>query len=189
MGEFDLNLSTRPFPAYRLINLILLVAFIAVAAVSAWQVYGFMHYSGLSAGIRQQEQDARIEAEELTRRRSQLETQMSTPAAAARLSEIGYLNKLISRKAFSWTQVFATLEKLTPPNVRLASIRPEFADNGPIVMRMNVRGQNIAAVSEFIDALEKSDAFEGVVVSVEQKQEADVDITISVNYFPEKASQ
>jgi hypothetical protein len=42
MGEYHLNLSTKPFPAYRIVNVMLLTIFVALAGVSASQAYGFL---------------------------------------------------------------------------------------------------------------------------------------------------
>ena len=143
--------------------------------------------------IRENERTARVESEALGRRLAELEAQLNTPEAAAKLAEIGYLNNLIARKSFSWTQVFAHLENLVPDTVHLTSLRPDLLDNGRIVMNIDVRGRNIDVISEFIRALEESPAFEDVVVSVEQKRDAaapnDVDVALTVNYFPEREVQ
>ena len=48
----DLNLSTRPFPAYRLVNLALFLVFGALLVLSVWQVYGFVRFSSMARNIR-----------------------------------------------------------------------------------------------------------------------------------------
>ena len=193
MGEFNLNLSTRPFPAYRLTNLLLAGLLVVLAAITVWQGYWFVRYSSLAGEIRESEKNARVESEALGRRLAELEAQLNTPQAAAKLSEIEYLNGLIARKSFSWTQVFSNLENLVPDTVRLTSLRPEILDNGRTLMHIDVRGRNIEVISEFISALEESPAFESVIVSVEEKKDAsapnDVDIALTVSYFPEKENQ
>ena len=65
MAEFDLNLSTRPFPAYRLINVALAVILAVLLVLSAWQATGFARYSRLARVIRTGVIDARVEAETL----------------------------------------------------------------------------------------------------------------------------
>ena len=42
MAEFDLNLSTRPFPAYRLVNIALAILLVVLIVVSSWQAVGFL---------------------------------------------------------------------------------------------------------------------------------------------------
>src|SRR4051794_29630239 len=124
MANFDLNLSTRPFPAYRMANL-LLAGFLAILVViSAWQAYGFVQYSSLAGPIRSDERSASAEAEALGKRVAELGSRLDRPEAAAKLSEIGFLNQLIARKDISWARLFANLEDMVPQSVRLVSLRP-----------------------------------------------------------------
>src|SRR5580693_6052816 len=102
MAEFDLNLSTRPFPAYRLFNIALAVLLVVLVVVSAWQGVGYRRYSKLARSIRAREQDTRVEAEALGKRVDDLESRLDRPEATAKLAEIGFLNHLIQRKNFSW---------------------------------------------------------------------------------------
>src|SRR5262245_24716387 len=126
MGEFDLNLSTRPFPAYQLKTLSLIVALIALVALSVWQAYGFLHYSRLSSHIKGEAQSASVDARSLNKQVAELDAKLSQPEAKNKLSEIQFLNDIIVRKTFSWTRVFAALEDLMPPGARLNSLRPSF---------------------------------------------------------------
>jgi type IV pilus assembly protein PilN len=193
MSEFDLNLSTRPFPAYRLTNLLLIVALAALIVITAWQAYGFSRYSSLAGQIRDNERTARVESEALGKRLGELETQLNKPEAAAKLTEIGFLNDLIARKSFSWTRVFADLEDLVPNDVHLTSLRPEINPDGPILMHIDLHGRDIEAVSHFVTALEDSPAFDNVIVIVEQKDDPtapkDIEVSLTVNYSPEKENQ
>jgi type IV pilus assembly protein PilN len=193
MSEFDLNLSTRPFPAYRLTNLLLAVVLAVLVFVTAWQAYGFTRYSSLAREIRDSERTARVESEALGRRLGELQLQLNTPQASAKLTEIGFLNNLIARKSFSWTEVFANLESLVPDSVHLTSLRPDISPDGRILMHMEVRGKDIEAVSQFVKALERSTVFRDVIVMVEQKDDPvnprDVGVSLTVNYFPERENQ
>jgi hypothetical protein len=193
MGEFDLNLSTRPFPAYRVTNLILFGILAVLILVSAWQTVGFLRFSSLSGEIRSQEEAALVESEALGRRLAAAEARLGRPEAAAKLSEIGYLNGLIARKNFSWTRIFASLENIVPATVHLLNLTPEFRPDGTVLLRLNVRGRNIEEVSRLIDTMENSGTFKNVIVSVEEKRDpnasAGVDVGLTVNYYPEKDAQ
>ena len=94
MSEFNLNLSTRPFPAYRVTNLALLALFVIVAGVSLWQVYSFQDYSELVKGIRNEDQNLRVEKANLETQLGELGTRLDRPATTAKLAEIDYLNNL-----------------------------------------------------------------------------------------------
>ena len=184
----DLNLSTRPFPAYRIIDLLLVSGLIVLLVVSAWQAYGFVRFSRMARAIRGGEQSARVDAEVLGKQVAELESRMDRPESAAKLNEIGFLNGLIARKDFSWTQLFATLEKMVPNSVQLVSLRPDVATNGAIVLHIEVKGRSIVDVSQLVETLERSPIFGKVAVSVEKKSDtdeaSDVDVTLTTNYYP-----
>lgn len=189
MAEFDLNLSTRPFPAYRLINLALAILLVVLVVVSLWQAVGFLRYSSMAGGIRANERNARAEAEALGRRAAEFESRLDRPEATAKLAEIGFINSLIMRKEFSWTKMFGNLEDIVPENVHLISLTPSFAPTGVIAMNMSVQGRSIADVTEFVDRLERSPVFTDVKVTVEEKQSSttpDVNITLTANYYPQR---
>jgi Tfp pilus assembly protein PilN len=193
MAEFDLNLSNRPFPAYRLINIALVLILGALAGVSVWQAVGFSRYSELARSIRSEEQESRVEAEALGKRVTELESRLDRPESTAKLNEIVFLNHLILRKDFSWTRLFGVLEEMVPDNVHFTNLTPEIGENGGTLLRLGVRAKSIADVTQFIQRIEMSPLFENVLVTNEQKSEAaittatDVEVTLSAVYYPEKA--
>jgi type IV pilus assembly protein PilN len=190
VAEFDLNLSTRPFPAYRLINVALVSILAALVVLSVWQTIGFVRFSRLSGAVRAAEVDARIEAESMGKRVAEFESRLDRPEAAAKLNEIGFLNHLIARKSLSWTRLLADLEDLVPNNVHLVNLAPNFGKAGGITLQIDLEGRSIADVSEFIHRLEKSTVFQNVIVSSESKQRiigsTDFLIRLSVDYYPER---
>ncbi len=186
MAEFDLNLSTRPFPPYRLINIALGTILVLLMAFSLWQTRGFIRFSRLARVIRTAEVETRIEAESLGKRGAELESRLDRPEATAKLNEIGFLNRLITRKNFSWTRLLADLETLVPNNVHLVNLAPEIGPNG-ITLQIDLMGRSIADISEFIHRLEKSPVFQNISVSTEQKrqmQTVDFNVKLSVVYRP-----
>jgi cell division protein FtsB len=196
MAEFDLNLSTRPFPAYRLMNIALAVLLVVIVAVSSWQAVGFRRYSRLARSIRTQEQDSRVEAEALGKRVADLESRLDRPEATAKLTEINFLNHLIQRKSFSWTRLWAILEDMIPPNVHLAGLTPDIAMNGSITLRIDVQAHSITDVSVFIHRLEESSVFEKIMVfAADEKQDpnpnamTEVNIAMSAVYYPQRETR
>src|SRR6185436_17505031 len=190
MGKFNLNLSTRPFPAYRVANLALLLFFIVISGVTIWQVYSFKHFSGLAKDIRDKEKAAREEKGSLANSLNGLGTKLNRPVTTAKLAEIDYLNGLITRKHFSWTQVFSNLEGVIPDNVHLSTVAPEiFKDK--VSLHMEIVCRSISDESEFIRRLQASPVFQDVVVTREERKgtggNSDVGVEMTVSYFPEKA--
>ena len=191
MAEFDLNLSTRPFPPYRLINIALASILVLLLALSLWQTMGFIRFSRLARAIRTAEVETRIESESLGKRVAEIESRLDRPEATAKLNEIGFLNRLIARKNFSWTRLLADLETLVPNNVHLVNLAPEIGANG-ITLQIDLMGRSIADISEFIHRLEKSPVFQNISVSTEQKrqlQSVDFNVKLSVVYRPERQVQ
>jgi hypothetical protein len=190
MGEFNLNLSTRPFPAYRVVNLGLIVFFFAVAGVTGWQLYSFQTYSGLAKDIREAEKLAREDKAVLTNTLSDLSSKLDRPVTTAKIAEIDFLNNLIIRKHFSWTQVFANLEDVIPDNVHLTSVSPEILKDR-VSLHMEITCRSISDESEFIRRLQASPVFQDVVVAKEEQKgtggASDVAVELTVSYFPEKA--
>src|SRR5688572_16884465 len=144
MGQFDLNLSTRPFKPYRATNFGLLVLLLGLLAVSAGQVLSYQQNSSLASVSREVEQEVRMSNDELTSRVQQLNAKMTSGNATAKLSEVELLNRLLIRKSFSWTRVFANLEKVMSDDVRLLSLAPFVDDAGRIGINMDIRGRTLA---------------------------------------------
>ncbi len=197
MGEFDLNLSTRPFPAYQLKTILFTIAAIVLIALSAWQAYGFMHYSQLAGQIRGEARNSEVESEALSRRLADLDSRLNRPEAMAKLNEIEFFNNIIARKTLSWTRLFAVLEDLTPENVRLISLRPNFEKDGGILIHFEVSARSIPDVKEYIEALQSTPLFTDVIVTHEQKKQSatgappgtDVDVAFNAKYRPEREGQ
>jgi Tfp pilus assembly protein PilN len=204
MAEFDLNLSTQPFPAYRLVNIAIAAAFAVLAVVSVWQASGFVRYSKMARAIRTQEQENRVEADVLGKRVAELESLLDRPESAAKLNEIGFLNHLIMRKNFSWTKLIAVLEELVPENVHLTNLTPSLEANGSVSLKLGVRAKSIVDVTVFLKKMEQSPLFGKVGLTVEERREqptgtnvaprdlggpSDIDFTLSVLYYPQRDGQ
>jgi hypothetical protein len=191
MAPFDLNLSTRPFPAYRLINIGLVLALVLLIGISAWQAVGFVRFSNMAAGIRPAEEEVLVEAESLRRQFSELGSRLDGPEATAKLNEIGFLNQLIARKNLSWTGLFADIESIIPDSVHLVTLTPVVDREGAVLLRMTLQGRSLVDVTEFVERLEQSPVFENVVLSAEGRDELsqDVDLSLATNYFPERENR
>ena len=190
MAAFDLNLSTQPFPAYRLINIALALVLAVLAVVSIWQAVGFVRYSEMARSIRSEEQENRVEAEALGRSVAELEARINTPESAAKLNEIGYLNHLILRKDLSWTKLIGILEEMVPENVHLTNLTPSVGANGTVSLSLGVRSRSIADLTGFIKRVEQSPLFEHLDIKVEEKTNPtvspDVDMRLTADYHPER---
>src|SRR5262245_54029490 len=143
MGQFNLNLSTRPFKPYRAANLGLLALLLVLIVISAEQVYSYQQYSAKAAASRERESKAREQADFLTGQLASLGKKMSSSNAAAKLAEVEQLNQLLVRRSFSWTRLLAHLERVTPDDVRIISLHPVADADGRIILNMHISGRTI----------------------------------------------
>ena len=104
------------------------------------------------------------------------------------------LNDLIARKAFSWTEVFADLERIMPPRLHVVSIRPELTPDNQLALRMVVAGESRGRALELVRRMEQSPRFrQPQIVAEAQEQESQnpadrVQFDISTLYSAETAT-
>ncbi len=195
MGQFDLNLSTRPFVAHQFKTFLLTIALIFVLAISVLQGYGFRRYASLADQIRSDARNAQVESEALNRRLNEMDSKLSGPQAKDKLTQIQFLNGIIARKTFSWSRIFAVLEQVMPEGAHLLGIRPDFVEGGPVVLHLEVEAHAIGDIKELFDNLQSSPLFEDVNVSTEEKKAGappavvsptDLGVSFTVKYHPER---
>jgi type IV pilus assembly protein PilN len=108
---------------------------------------------------RMQRQMQTIEREE-----AKLQGVIREPRNAEVLERSQFLNSLIMRKGVSWTKIFADLEKVTPHNVRLMSIRPQISARNELVLDMWVGAQATEPIQNFMMQLEQASSFGATTV-------------------------
>ncbi|HZS97408.1 MAG TPA: hypothetical protein VFA40_11565 [Terriglobales bacterium] len=113
--------------------------------------------------------DARLDRKKISDLRAQIaERDQEQAAAQAMLNrpenrtmreKSQYLNELIARKAFSWTQAIETLERLMPPKTHLVSIAPELNEDNQLAIKMVVAGDSSQRAIELVHRMEGSRHF------------------------------
>ncbi len=156
------NLSTRPFYNERPVRLVLGVVALLVVAATAYNVVEAMALSRrhreLSAAI---DRDTR-RARDLRREATALEKSIAPAELAAVLAAAREANRLIDRRTFSWTALLNHVEETLPGDVMLVSITPTLGDNG-MTVTMGVRGRSVAEIDRFMERLEETGAFSGLL--------------------------
>ena len=113
--------------------------------------------------------DARVDRKKLSDLRAQIAQREQEQATAEALlnrpenrvmrEKSQYLNDLIVRKAFSWTQAIETLERLMPPKIHLVSIAPELNEDNQLAIKMVVAGDSSDRAFELVRRMEGSKHF------------------------------
>jgi type IV pilus assembly protein PilN len=106
--------------------------------------------------------------------------------------ESQFLNQLIERKSFSWTQVLESLEKVMPPRVHLVSISPALDEDNQLVLKMMVAGDSRDRAVELVRRMEDSRRFAQTYIVREANipsQTGDSEqVEIAAVYVPEEPS-
>jgi Tfp pilus assembly protein PilN len=168
--KLHLNLTTAPEPNKRpflagsaaagtvgLVALLLL----SHAAYRSWQSSRELRseISGLQDQIEHDEQ-----------RQQQLQAYFRGPDAKQILDRSAFLNSLIDARSFPWTKIFMDLENTLPPGVRVVSIAPKLV-NGRAEVTLEVGARTDENKIQFLQAIEKSKTFSGMVVKDEHRSD------------------
>lgn len=96
-----------------------------------------------------------------------LEAYFRSPRAKRILDRSAFLNSLIEERSFPWTDIFTDLGRVLPPGVRVVSISPHL-ENGRAKLSLRVGAATNSSKLQFLDAIQKSKDFSGLVVQDER---------------------
>ena len=117
---------------------------------------------------------------------------LNRPENRTTRDESQFLNQLIERKAFSWTRVLESLEKVMPPRLHVVSISPQLDEDNQLALRMTVAGDSPERAIELAKRMEDSHRFAQTLIlrqSQIQSQTGDTEqVEIAAIYIPEPLS-
>lgn len=154
-----INLASEPFRRDRP----MIAGSVAVGAmlVGLLAMLVILASSERSRAAESRQSIARTEAQlrSIAQERAKLDALLRQPQNAEVLDRSVFLNALLSRKGVSWTRIFADLEQVTPPNVRLITVRPQINSSNSLLLDMVVGSQSAESVLNFVMQLEASTVF------------------------------
>jgi len=100
--------------------------------------------------------------------RADAERRLNLPENRSTRDESQVLNRLIERKAFSWTLVLESLEKVMPARVHLVAINPSLDEDNQLALRMTVAGDSRDRAIELARRMEESRRFAQVIITAER---------------------
>lgn len=157
------NLATRPFYNERVVRVVLIGA---LAAAAAWAAVNLATVVSLSQQGGMLAERIRTEgmAAEAARNQAQALRATLNPADIASASQAATeANQLIAQRTFSWTTLFSRVESTLPGDVRLIQVQPQTDDDGRLLVALTVVSRRIEDLDAFIDRLEATGAFRGVL--------------------------
>jgi type IV pilus assembly protein PilN len=186
--RLNINLATEPYEDARrfwmvwgsLVGLLVLIT-IALAWITASATAG-------SRTVGRHIEQLRKEIAELDRERAAAEAVLNRPENRDTRDRSRFINGLIARKAFSWTQVFSDLEKIMPPRVRVVSIRPEVNAESQLELHLEAIGDSRDKAIDLVRRMEQSPTFRQARVRSEKDQpqgpNSGVQFEIVAQYVP-----
>jgi type IV pilus assembly protein PilN len=186
----DINLASQPYQDVRRFvmraSLVLFAAVLLTAALAYAAVAQYRAWRATNRNANQlREQIARVDAENRA-----AAAFLNKPENRGTRDRSQFLNELIARKTFSWTNVLADLERIMPPQVYVTSIRPSVNDRNELQISLVVEGHSRESALELVRHMEGSPDFHDAHIDTENidpnKGEA-VKFVISADYVPDFA--
>jgi hypothetical protein len=165
------NLATRPFYNDRLVRVVLGLITIVAAAMTSYNVSEVVRLRSRDAEVRRQTEAAEREAGRLQIEARRIRQTINRDQLAAVQEAAQEANQLIDQRAFSWTDLFNQFEQTLPPEVRISTVTPQVDVNGRMIVAVTVVSRRVEDLDKFIDALEKTGAFQSVLSRQEEAQE------------------
>jgi type IV pilus assembly protein PilN len=187
--RLDINLATRPYEDarefWRRWGLLLGIVSVVTLALLALTVTGW--YS--ARRDRRRIADLRQQIAKIDQERLAAEAMLNRPENRAMREKSQYLNDLIARKSFSWTQAIERLEKVMPPKLHLISIEPHLTEDNQLSMKMVVAGDSPERAIELMRRMEASKHFRETQIAdqtqLQTPQSTDtVQFSINALYVP-----
>lgn len=186
-ARIPLNLASEPFRRDRA----MLVATVALAIILALALaaQALLVYQETTRAEQARAEVSRLEntLSRTAAEQSRLEQSMREAQNAEVFDRNLFLNTLIARKAVSWTQLFADLEKVMPGSVRLVSVRPQITPANQVVLDMTVGALTGEPVVDMLMRLEASPLFGATTITTmlpPSQNETLYRYRLSVNYAP-----
>jgi len=166
------NLSTRPFYNERGVRTVLGFFGILAIALTLFNIYEILRLQGQSRDTRTTIANNDAQAQDLKRKAAVIRQSIDRVKLDAVQTAAREANALIDRRTFSWTELLNYFQTTLPPDVRIAGVSPQTDNDGRRLVQISVFSKRVEDLEEFMDALEKTGAFSGVLPRSESPDES-----------------
>lgn len=161
------NLSTRPFYNVRAVHVALGIIAGIVLAITLFNVVQIVRLTTSQQSLGARASDAEEEAAQLRAEAARIRAQINPQELKVVSDAAREANRIIDRRAFSWTQLFTQFEGTLPPDVRITAVRPRL-DGTDFVVSVGVEARRAEDLDAFMEALEGQGGFHDVLAVAEQ---------------------
>lgn len=165
------NVSTRPFYNERAVHVLIGVAAGLVVLATLVNVFWLWSLSGRNTSLRTQIRQDEQTAEKLDAEAKSLRSRINQQELAVVVAAAREANALIDQRTFSWTEFFNLIEATLPADVMLMSVSPTVKE-GETDVRMRVIARRAEDIDAFMESLEGTKAFLGLLPISEQLNDA-----------------
>ena len=168
--RFDINLATQPYQDARRFYTDWIIGLTALVVLGALLVGIVFNTWRSTRKIADASSKIRAEIALYDQEKTNAEAIVNRPENKDVRDKSRFINELIARKSFSWTEVFSELEKVVPSHLHVTTLKPEFTKDGQLQLKLTVIANDHAAGLELLRRLEKSDHFQNPQITVESNE-------------------
>ncbi len=189
--RWNINLASQPYEDARRFALVWGSGLVLFALVTAGLLFIAVRSFSNAQAIRGHIASERAKLAQLEQQQDRDLAILNQPANRDVREKSQFLNTLIRRKQFSWTQVFTSLERLMPGRLQVLSITPELTKDDQLLVHLLVAGDGRDQSIQLVRNLEKSNEFRFAQVHSESVIEpragepGGVQFEITAYYVPE----
>ena len=165
------NLSTRPFYNDRAVKLGLMAGGAVALILTVFNGYQILLLQGQSRDARATIAQNDAQAQQLRSQAADVRRSMDAAKLEAIQTSAREANALIDRRTFSWTELLNHFQSTLPPEVRIAGVMPQVDNEGRRLVQITVYSRRSEDLEAFMDALEQTGAFSGVLSRADQTGE------------------
>ena len=168
--RLDVNLATHPYEDTRQFWIRWGSAVALIAILTGALLYSTVTEWGFAEKDRSIMSQYKAQIANRDQERSRAEAVLNRPENRTTRDRSQFLNQLIERKAFSWTQVFADLEKMMPARLHVVSIHPEVTEDNQLQIKLVVAGESPERALDLVRKMEESPRFRQPAVTSQNTQ-------------------
>jgi type IV pilus assembly protein PilN len=157
--RLNINLATRPYRDVRQFLQTWGSGTILLALLTLGLCWYTFHAWRQTRSAREQVSQIQSEIDKLDRQRQAGIALLNQPQNREIANQAAFLNGLIARRSFSWTQLFMELERIMPARLHVTSIAPSLNHRNQIEIHMLVGGDAHDQAVELVRRLENSPSF------------------------------
>jgi Tfp pilus assembly protein PilN len=174
MRSRRLDFARRPFRDERPVLLVAGLAFLAAGLLLAGNVRLYREFNRDIQGTGLQIDFLQKRRDKATREAEAARAALGNFKVSALAVESGGLIRIVQERRFSWTGLFARLERALPPEVRVTRLTPHFDESGQTKLDIALIGKDADSVVRTIAAFSRDPVFDSMDLHSESSQEKGV---------------